>query len=282
METTVIKIVEVLQSEDNVSIQRENKMLKSQILLLEKVIRELENVNMLQKRRIEFLERDQPKIMNTTSENKMSPSYSAAVKINNAKNILIVKPVNSKQTSSVTCQEIKHALNPVELSVEINNVVPRKDGSVMINCKDAKNIEILKSNITNKIGKSYNTVVPKKINPKILIEKVSADDILDRDKFSDNVFSQNRLQKLATTVFPIVRVINKKPNNVNVIVEADPATFKDIIGRENLYIGWRRCRVRESYHVIRCFKCSRYGYFSKECKSLEQCPKCGGNHNFKD
>lgn len=34
-------------------------------------------------------------------------------------------------------------------------------------------------------------------------------------------------------------------------------------------LGWKRCKVDESFHIPRCYKCSTYGHFAKNWKSSE-------------
>ncbi|KAK9700810.1 hypothetical protein QE152_g31016 [Popillia japonica] len=165
--------------------------------------------------------------------------------------------------------------------MEINKIVPRKGGSVIIYCNNADNINVLKSTIAEKIGNNYTTMSPRKINPKIVIYGVSVLDIKDREEFSKNLLTQNKLDRTSATVLNIVRVIGKEPT-VNVIIEVDPFLFKSIMQKGKLFIGWKRCQVRESYHILRCYKCSGFGHLAKNCRSPTSCPKCAGDHALQD
>lgn len=132
---------------DNNSIKNENELLKIRIEVLNNLVNELETVNKLQKQQIDFLE-STIKIENSTqndtlNQNQMAPSYKDVAKKLIPKNVLIVKPVNSKQTSADTCKDLNRAVDPAVLSMEIEKIVPRRDGSVLINCNDAKNLDLL-------------------------------------------------------------------------------------------------------------------------------------------
>jgi hypothetical protein len=47
-------------------------------------------------------------------------------------------------------------------------------------------------------------------------------------------------------------------------------------------MGWVICKVDEYMVVKRCFRCSRFNLIHKECKSVEICPLCTGNHKLKE
>ncbi|KAK9700821.1 hypothetical protein QE152_g31015 [Popillia japonica] len=128
-------------------------------------------------------------------------------------------------------------------------MIPRKDGSVIINCKDASNIKVLKDDIVKKLGKDYSATIPKKINPKIVIFDVCAEDVTDRDAFCDKLVRLNKLGDPSLFTMRVVRLIGRK-SNVKVVIEVDPVTFKQIMDKGHVYVGWKRCNVRESFHII--------------------------------
>lgn len=278
-ERTIISIDNEKNGDDVRYLKIENDMLKKQISLLNKIIEELNNVNKLQKEKIENIElplKTQNGNVAHSTGDKRASSYSDALKTA-PKNVLIVKPVNKNQTSEDTCRKIKDVINPATISVEVNNITLRKDGCVAINCSDSKNLELLQTNIADKVGSDYNTEILRKINPKVILFNVRSEDVTDKASFCDQLCVQNKISITNTTVLKVVRVIGQK-NNVNVILELDPTTFKFVVLRGSLYVGWSRCGVRESFHTTRCYKCSGYGHFAKNCKFAEACPKCAGNH----
>ncbi|KAI4470591.1 caspase [Holotrichia oblita] len=139
-------------------VYKENDYLKEKVKLLNKIIKELENVNSLQKQRIEYLERFNSETANdsTATKHKDVLSYSGMVKklplpaSKNTENTLIVKPVD-KTSPGVTCEQVKQAVDPASLSIEVNKIITRKDGSLVINCKDKDSLNKLQSNIVQKI-----------------------------------------------------------------------------------------------------------------------------------
>ncbi|KAI4471178.1 sodium/chloride dependent transporter [Holotrichia oblita] len=123
-------IIDSPQKDEDKIAKQVNTMLKVENDLLKKLITELETVNKLQKEKIMFLEksldvRGKPSTENISSYAEMTlHTYSSVLK-NPSKNVLLIKPTDTKQTADVTCKQIKNAVDPIALSVEINNVIPR-------------------------------------------------------------------------------------------------------------------------------------------------------------
>lgn len=257
--------------------------------LLKRLVKELETVNALQKQRLTELE---AKLHLSTNAVVSSPQeraglYSAVLKhnartiTNKPKDVVILKPTNKTQTANVTCTELKKEINPSALSVAINRIIPKDDGSVIIKCDSSDNVKSLESDLKSKLGANYEVVIPKKVNPKIMVCDVDKDDTLNKDILAEDILKQNRLCRNNSTVFKLVRLINTK-SGVNLIIECDPTLFVLVKEKKYLYVGWRRCFVKESFHVSRCYNCSRYGHLSKNCTNPTACPKCAGPHGLKD
>lgn len=265
--------------------QQDSKSLKTQIHLLNRLVKELENVNYLQKLRIQELEN---KYINRKEDVSVSRErahkYSSVVKrtpVKKSSDVLIVKPINGNQEAKATVNELKQQVNPANMCVSVNNIFTKSNGTVVIKCDKAEDLKTLESNLKTKIGTSYSIVVPQKINPKVIIYNVSKDDVVDRDNLVENILKQNQIQKSDKSVFKLLKVLNKN-SSVNLVLETDPYLFEKLMLKKHLYIGWKRCAVNESFHIIRCFKCSRYGHIAKDCKSPTSCPKCSGDHLLKD
>lgn len=85
-----------------------------------------------------------------------------------------------------------------------------------------------------------------------------------------------------------LEVLRKYPGRdrnvmVNVILRVEGGLYREIMDRGSLYVGWRRCGVKEYVDVVRCLKCQRYGHVVKYCKSkVEVCSRCGEEHKTAD
>ena len=49
-----------------------------------------------------------------------------------------------------------------------------------------------------------------------------------------------------------------------------------ILGKIN--VGFDRCKISKSVHVMRCYGCGQFNHKSSECKNKQACSKCGDEH----
>ena len=49
-----------------------------------------------------------------------------------------------------------------------------------------------------------------------------------------------------------------------------------------IYTMYENCNIYDAYQPYQCFKCQEYGHSAAKCQNKQACPKCGGNHSYKD
>ena len=49
-----------------------------------------------------------------------------------------------------------------------------------------------------------------------------------------------------------------------------------------LYTMYEHCNIYDTYQPYQCYKCQEYGHSAAKCQNKQACPKCGGNHSYKD
>ena len=60
-------------------------------------------------------------------------------------------------------------------------------------------------------------------------------------------------------------------------------TFKRVLRKQKLKIGWNSCPAYEHVDVIRCYRCSAFNHLASNCKSdMMYCCLCSGNHLLVD
>lgn len=62
-------------------------------------------------------------------------------------------------------------------------------------------------------------------------------------------------------------------------------TIRDYIANgsnDRIYLGNGTCKVYDSFHVKRCFKCQKFGHISEKCKNVSVCGFCSGSHQTRD
>ncbi|XP_058455114.1 uncharacterized protein LOC131432692 [Malaya genurostris] len=104
------------------------------------------------------------------------------------RSVIMIKPIESSQTSDDTRQFLKGRLDP--RTHKISNFKNGKDGSIIVECAAGEDIQSVKENIESNLGTEYNAVIPKPGKPKLKI--VGMSDRYSSDVFIDLLKSQNQ------------------------------------------------------------------------------------------
>lgn len=203
-------------------------------------------------------------------------SYSAVVKSNP---VVIIKPKDTNQLSSVTKSALREAVSPTNKS--ISGVWSSSGGGVIVECSTNSGSERLLQDATNKLSSNYIVKVPSKRSTKIRVFGLSEDlpsDVLIEKIMDQNseIFDEGALLKFLTSF--------KSKDSFGAKLSIDAVSFNKIMSldKPKLRIGWDICVVKEAFDIVRCFNCSEYHHYSKDCKSKTCCPKCSGEHKIQD
>lgn len=215
-------------------------------------------------------------IVNSRKEMSPKPSYNEILKREVSKNAVLI--IESKD-SKCNVNTFKTNVKPSDLGQGISNIKETNNGKLIIQCENSEQREKIKMNLEKTIGKNYTLMVPDKYNPRIKIFNAEISDT-SNDQLIENIYLLNKLDEDYT--FKIVKIItNQKFNKrCTIIAETDPNLFKKLINQGYLYVEWRKCYIRESFNIIRCFNCNAFGHMKTNCPKQNSvvCYKCGGNH----
>ena len=206
--------------------------------------------------------------------NQGKKSYADASKCSE---VVVIQPKKTQQfmeTKTMVQSEVK----PAEISVGISNIHKLKNGGVAISCKNKEEVQKLKNEVENKLGKDYNIKIPKQRNPHIKIVGLSQE--LSEENVKKSIKNQNVNVGSKMKHFKI-HVMKKMKTKYFIIAEVNNEMFQEIMVENEgiLNIEWDRCSVYEYFNVVRCFKCGRYNHKVQECKATQTCLKCGeSNH----
>ena len=237
--------------------------------------------------------------------NAQTPSYANA-----AKNALIVKTADSGNITEKRAK-IAKALSdvPIDKTRETTN------GALIMNFKDKENMEKAKKAIddadnietTTKIGNTY--------APKIMLTYVSLtnedddddnnddndendDDDNSKDRFKVRIIEglkrkneclKNEIQNEDDLRVIQVRETSKNKKQKHVTLKCSPRITKVI--RDNadqLYLESQVYSVYDSYHVVICHYCQKYGHIANKCSEKKNaskpptCGKCAGTHETRN
>lgn len=255
------------------SLRKENVNL---LLLLD----EKEKINDLLNEKIKQLESNQTVAFNhNTFQSKSQMGAHSYSHI--ASKTIIVKPINAKKHTDIKAV-VKTAIDPAAMNLEISKTTLLSKGGLAIKCDD-KSCEAIKLNLQENLGEDFEIKLAHKLSPKIIMFGVDNDDI--KNKLDDEIISEviNRNNINNNSVIKLVRKINSKRMGTNLVLSVDSDTRRNIISRGFLYLGWSKCNVADSFHVMRCFNCSLFGHTQKNCTNkAPTCPLCSGCHTLKE
>lgn len=247
----------MMSSDRNIkSILDENKLLRVEVEALKKIV---SNINAT---------------VPVASKSRLS-SYADQVKSSGP--VVLITPFDTNQNSDKTKEIIKDKINPIEN--QISGIRKAAKGAVVIECKDKKATELLKTSVVKNLGDGYKVELPKKRKPKFKICGMS--DRLTDDQIIEFLIKQNEYLKTESEL-KVVKTIEVKDRFRNSkfqsIIEADPESYKKIMEVEKVYVNWDSCKVFDHVNVIRCYKCWGFNHYSKECTREIACKFCAEKH----
>lgn len=214
-------------------------------------------------------------------------SYASAVvqrstQTNKNEPVIIIKPKSSQQ-SKTTKNDVINSVNPADLSVGVSVMRECKQGAVVIGCDDEKSLNKLKTSIIDEIGDKYKVEESKLKNPRLKILNVEITDTDDDANLIKNIIAQNNIAEDYESDFKIIhKQTVSNGHEQNVILELNPTMHKYLLKNEKINIGWKKCRITDHVSILRCFNCSKFGHYSKDCNSERTCPLCMQDHRLSE
>lgn len=194
--------------------------------------------------------------------------------------VLIVKAKNPDQVKNVR-ELVTNALDPTVDPVR--NMRETARGDVILQCKEAADIDIVRTKLNALMNEPLEVSTPKEHCPKIKIVGFE-DGYAGGDKLVEALRKQN------ATIFTEASIVTvdhtsarNKTNSVSATLSLDMSTFKRVLFAKRVFVGWHSCRVYQQVDVLRCFKCNEYGHIAKSCTSaVFVCPLCAENHRLEE
>lgn len=208
--------------------------------------------------------------------------YSAVTKNNPA---IIVKPKDVEQKTVITKSDVLLNINPVKSNLSLSGIKNVKNGGILIGCDSAEDVSKFKQLASEKLGGKYEIKEVGNFYPRIRIagmsENFSEDDIAKYIEYQNKDLISKSFQCKVIEVKPT----RKRSDIFQTVVQIDAATYNNImsIGKGKLFLGYDVCDVFDAIEIKRCFKCSGFSHYSKQCKCQRYyCPKCCENHPVKE
>lgn len=175
---------------------------------------------------------------------------------------------------------MKKVVDPSAMKVGVQLGKVTKNGGVIIKCGGQEDAKKVKDTIEKELKNKYVIEDPKKIKPRIRVVGIPQDQSIEN--LCEVIINQNKIDNDEQKSLKIIYTSPIKNNEYYVKVEGDMHVIKSLLQKENISVGWNRCRVFEELGIIRCFNCNKYGHLSKFCTNDNSCPKCAGDHKIKE
>jgi len=154
-----------------------------------------------------------------------------------------------------------------------------RDGRILIEAGSKKEIETLGAKIQERCGEELEINIQKLRNPRVVILNIPNDVTLENAK--DTLTQQNTELNLTEGKTDPKFSYTTKRGMKNLVIEVDSNTRKKLL-QNRIKMGWTICKVDDYIVAKRCFRCSRFNHTHKECRGIETCPLCSGNHKLKE
>lgn len=216
----------------------------------------------------------QLKKISSATASTSSTSYASVV---NNNPVVIIKPKDSTQTSSLTKKDIRENVSPS--TTTFCGIRDAANGGIVIECNSISGSNSLLKDATDKLGDKYVITIPSKRPTKIRV--IGMSEHFSSEQLKEKLRIQNPEFFPTGSVLDVVSTFKIKENfGAKLIVDTE--TFRKIMEdtKPRLRLGWDVCRVFEAFDIIRCFNCSDYHHLSKDCTAKKRCPKCSGEHKL--
>ena len=153
-----------------------------------------------------------------------------------------------------------------------------RDGQVYAQCPALANLDSIRKEVEDILGDDYSTSLPMaRVKIIGMSEKYSSSDLVELLKSQNEGIPWKQVNVIGMFESKIY-----KYQKHNVVLEIDHETDKCLAKLDKINIGFDRCKISRSIHVMRCFKCGQFSHKSTDCQNKEACSKCSGEHRTSD
>jgi hypothetical protein len=173
---------------------------------------------------------------------------------------------------------LKTKVNPTEIHVGILALKTLRDGRILIEAGSKKEIEVQGEKIQERCGEDLEVNIQKLRDPRLIMLNIPSD--ITMENLKGTLTQQNTELDLKDGKIDPKFSYTTKRGIKNLVIEVDSITRKKLL-RNRIKLGWTICKVDDYLVAKRCFRCSRFSHTHKQCKGVETCPLCSGNHNLR-
>lgn len=194
--------------------------------------------------------------------------------------ILFIRAKDIKNRESVQ-KTIKTVLHPTnDPIIGLKNTAK---GDIVIQCKDKDSVDKIKQKLVPQASDRFEIIEHNDIDPRIKLINFD-EEYLDKAKLCEAIKLQNSDVIDSKSRVKIENVKKNFKNTCIAIISVDYESFKRVLYKKRIKVGWNSCPLFEHVELVRCFNCCRFGHIDALCdmKDTPVCPLCAGTHKLKE
>ena len=192
----------------------------------------------------------------------------------NKKNVLFVKKKQNTIGEDITLSEVGSLLDK-DPTVKVNKIFDNEN-NVKIISHDLYSSNKIKTYLENTVGLDVSEKAH--FDPCIAVTGVPRD---LKDEFLLRELSfRNGAPESRTKIIRKFKYANS--NFTKVILRSSPDFRDSVLGTGRIFIGSSSFHVEDYVHIIKCFKCQRFGHVMNSCTHDTTCGLCSESHLTRD
>ncbi|CAH1984698.1 unnamed protein product [Acanthoscelides obtectus] len=209
-------------------------------------------------------------------------SYSSVAK---GKSAIIIQPKDTTQAVQTTKSDLLQYVDPVSENLHISGVKNIRNGGMLVGCSSDDDSRKLRQIAVEKLADKYEIKEVSSFHPRVRIAGMTCK--LPEGDVIKSIRAQNKEAFTEHSQCKVVEIkpIKKRSDIYQAVINLDMDTYnKDLsVCSSKLFVGYDVCDVFDAIDIKRCFNCSGFSHYSKECKSKKfHCPRCSENHLVKN
>jgi hypothetical protein len=214
------------------------------------------------------------------------------------KNIIIIRPKNGANNSKQTTNELKNIIKKSNKTIGVKEVENIGNGGVIVRCHTSEDVEDIQD--VTKHCKDLNVSKPKQKKPSICVYGVESDlknediiqEIIDKNRDIKDFLSAKDYEDIEEHLRLKIRLERRRnrqqstqqeTKTFDLVFEVSPELRKVWSQMRSVLIDWKSYRYGDHIHVVRCYKCQKFGHMSRVCTETDNsCGNCSHNHETRN
>lgn len=159
----------------------------------------------------------------------------------------------------------------------VSGIKEIKNGGIIIKGKSNEDLEKIKKLSEKELNEKYTVSVSKLKLPRLVL--IGPKKMYTNIELLKEMQALNYLDENDTISIKYTRK-SKYSSRYIIYIETKGETFRKLVDKD-IALGWDRCKIREDFNIMICFKCCGYGHKKEDCKKKDPvCSFCTGKHDY--